>query len=223
MPATTRGSWPGSRASTRGIAAGLRAPTGSVAGHDRQATALITGITGQDGSYLAELLLEQGLRGARHGAAGFDGEVRPHRAPARPASRCTRATCSTSARSSTRCARRSPSEIYNLAAMSFVAVSWVQPTLTAEFTGVGVTRMLEAMREVCPQARFYQASSSEMFGKVPRGAADRADALLPALALRRGEGVRAFHHGQLPRELRPARDERNPVQPRDRRAAGWSS
>ena len=53
-----------------------------------------------------------------------------------------------------------PSEIYNLAAMSFVAVSWIQPTLTAEFTGVGVTRMLEAMREVCPEARFYQASSS---------------------------------------------------------------
>ena len=59
-----------------------------------------------------------------------------------------------------------PAEIYNLAAMSFVAVSWIQPTLTAEFTGVGVTRMLEAMREVCPDARFYQASSSEMFGKV---------------------------------------------------------
>src|SRR5918993_2401905 len=50
--------------------------------------------------------------------------------------------------------------------MSFVAVSWIQPTLTAEFTGVGVTRMLEAMREVCPEARFYQAASSEMFGKV---------------------------------------------------------
>jgi GDPmannose 4,6-dehydratase len=59
-----------------------------------------------------------------------------------------------------------PAEVYNLAAMSFVAVSWIQPTLTAEFTGVGVTRMLEAMREVCPEARFYQASSSEMFGKV---------------------------------------------------------
>jgi GDPmannose 4,6-dehydratase len=59
-----------------------------------------------------------------------------------------------------------PHEIYNLAAMSFVAVSWIQPTLTAEFTGTGVTRMLEAMREVCPEARFYQASSSEMFGKV---------------------------------------------------------
>jgi GDPmannose 4,6-dehydratase len=59
-----------------------------------------------------------------------------------------------------------PDEIYNLAAMSFVAVSWIQPTLTAEFTGVGVTRILEAMREACPEARFYQASSSEMFGKV---------------------------------------------------------
>jgi GDPmannose 4,6-dehydratase len=59
-----------------------------------------------------------------------------------------------------------PDEVYNLAAMSFVAVSWVQPTLTAEFTGVGVTRMLEAVREACPEARFYQASSSEMFGKV---------------------------------------------------------
>jgi GDPmannose 4,6-dehydratase len=59
-----------------------------------------------------------------------------------------------------------PDEIYNLAAMSYVAASWVQPTLTAEFSGTGVTRLLEAMREVCPQARFYQASSSEMFGKV---------------------------------------------------------
>lgn len=59
-----------------------------------------------------------------------------------------------------------PDEIYNLAAMSFVATSWTQPTLTAEFTGVGVTRLLEAMREICPEARFYQASSSEMFGKV---------------------------------------------------------
>jgi GDPmannose 4,6-dehydratase len=59
-----------------------------------------------------------------------------------------------------------PDEIYNLAAMSFVAVSWIQPTLTAEFTGVGVTRVLEAVREVCPEARFSQASSSEMFGKV---------------------------------------------------------
>src|SRR5581483_9811262 len=59
-----------------------------------------------------------------------------------------------------------PDEIYNLAAMSYVAASWVQPTLTTEFSGLGVTRLLEAMRETCPEARFYQASSSEMFGKV---------------------------------------------------------
>src|SRR5205085_3406233 len=63
-------------------------------------------------------------------------------------------------------ARAKPDEIYNLAAMSFVPTSWTQPVLTAEFTGVGVTRLLEAVRQVCPAARFYQASSSEMFGQV---------------------------------------------------------
>jgi GDPmannose 4,6-dehydratase len=128
-------------------------------------SALITGITGQDGSYLAELLLEKGydVHGMvrRASTEKFDriehlrdritlhqGDLLDHR-------------------SLTDTLRASkPEEIYNLAAMSFVAVSWIQPTLTAEFTGVGVTRMLEAMREVCPEARFYQASSSEMFGKV---------------------------------------------------------
>jgi GDPmannose 4,6-dehydratase len=127
--------------------------------------ALITGITGQDGSYLAELLLEKGyeVHGMvrRASTEKFDriehlrdritlhqGDLLDHR-------------------SLTDALRASnPEEIYNLAAMSFVAVSWIQPTLTAEFTGVGVTRVLEAMREVCPEARFYQASSSEMFGKV---------------------------------------------------------
>jgi GDPmannose 4,6-dehydratase len=127
--------------------------------------ALITGITGQDGSYLAELLLEKGyeVHGMvrRASTEKFDriehlrdritlhqGDLLDHR-------------------SLTDALRASaPDEIYNLAAMSFVAVSWIQPTLTAEFTGVGVTRILEAMREVCPEARFYQASSSEMFGKV---------------------------------------------------------
>src|SRR5262249_62012516 len=59
-----------------------------------------------------------------------------------------------------------PDEIYNLAAMSFVPASWQQPVLTAEFTALGVTRLLDAVRQVCPTARFYQASSSEMFGKV---------------------------------------------------------
>ncbi|MEA2391223.1 MAG: GDPmannose 4,6-dehydratase [Solirubrobacteraceae bacterium] len=127
--------------------------------------ALITGITGQDGSYLADLLLEKGyeVHGMvrRASTEKFEriehlgdritlhqGDLLDHR----------------SLVDALRSAR--PDEIYNLAAMSFVAVSWIQPTLTAEFTGVGVTRLLEAMREVCPEARFYQASSSEMFGKV---------------------------------------------------------
>src|SRR5499427_10550657 len=128
-------------------------------------SALITGVTGQDGSYLAELLLEK----------GYDVHGMVRRASTEKFERIEhireRITLhqgdlldQRSLVDAMRAAR--PTEIYNLAAMSFVAVSWIQPTLTAEFTGTGVTRMLEAMREVCPDARFYQASSSEMFGKV---------------------------------------------------------
>jgi GDPmannose 4,6-dehydratase len=128
--------------------------------------ALITGITGQDGSYLAELLLDKGYE--------VHGMVR--RASTEKFDRIEQLRDRLTLHQGDLLDQRSlvdtlraagpPDEIYNLAAMSFVAVSWVQPTLTAEFTGVGVTRMLEAMREVCPEARFYQASSSEMFGKV---------------------------------------------------------
>ena len=127
--------------------------------------ALITGITGQDGSYLAELLLDKGyevhgmvrrastekferIEHLRERITLHQGDLLDHR-------------------SLVDCLRDSkPDEVYNLAAMSFVGISWIQPTLTAEFTGVGVTRLLEAVREVCPDVRFYQASSSEMFGKV---------------------------------------------------------
>ena len=127
--------------------------------------ALITGITGQDGSYLAAFLLEKGyevhgmvrrsstetfqrLAGCRDDVVLHTGDLLDQR-------------------SLTDVLREAePDEIYNLAAMSFVAASWSQPVLTAEFTAVGVTRILEAMREVVPEARFYQASSSEMFGKV---------------------------------------------------------
>jgi GDPmannose 4,6-dehydratase len=127
--------------------------------------ALITGITGQDGSYLAELLLEKGyevhglvrrLSSDNHGRLGaiYD------RIVLHTGDLLDQSSLAEAMRES------EPDEIYNLAAMSFVAASWVQPTLTAEFTGVGVTRMLDAMREVCPGARLYQASSSEMFGKV---------------------------------------------------------
>ncbi len=128
-------------------------------------SALITGVTGQDGSYLAELLLEKGYE--------VHGMVR--RASTEKFDRIEHIRDRVTLHQGDLLDQRSlvdalraskPAEIYNLAAMSFVAVSWIQPTLTAEFTGVGVTRMLEAMREVCPEARFYQASSSEMFGKV---------------------------------------------------------
>jgi GDPmannose 4,6-dehydratase len=126
---------------------------------------LITGVTGQDGSYLAELLLEKGyevhgmvrrsstetfqrLEGIRDDLVLHTGDLLDQRSLVDVLRECE------------------PEEIYNLAAMSFVAASWSQPVLTAEFTALGVTRMLEAMREVVPSARFYQASSSEMFGKV---------------------------------------------------------
>jgi GDPmannose 4,6-dehydratase len=128
-------------------------------------TALITGVTGQDGSYLAELLLEKGydVHGMvrRSSTERFDRiEHLRDRITLHQGDLLDQRSLVDTLRSS------APDEIYNLAAMSFVAVSWVQPTLTAEFSGVGVTRILEAVREVCPQARFYQASSSEMFGKV---------------------------------------------------------
>jgi GDPmannose 4,6-dehydratase len=140
--------------------------------------ALITGITGQDGSYLAEFLLDQGyeVHGMvrRASTEKFDriehlreritlhqGDLLDHRSLVD--------TLRASA----------PHEIYNLAAMSFVAVSWTQPTLTAEFTGVSVTRLLEAMREAAPEARFYQASSSEMFGRVRETPQDESTPFYP--------------------------------------------
>ena len=127
--------------------------------------ALITGITGQDGSYLAELLLEKGYE--VHGMVRRASTEKFERIEHLRERMTLHQGDLLDQRSLVDALRASkPAEIYNLAAMSFVAVSWIQPTLTAEFTGVGVTRMLEAMREVCPQARFYQASSSEMFGKV---------------------------------------------------------
>jgi GDPmannose 4,6-dehydratase len=127
--------------------------------------ALITGITGQDGSYLAELLL----------AKGYEVHCLVRRSSTETYERLEQVRDRITLHTGDLLDQRSlvdvlratePDEIYNLAAMSYVAASWVQPTLTAEFTGVGVTRMLEAMRETCPGARFYQASSSEMFGKV---------------------------------------------------------
>ena len=128
-------------------------------------SALITGITGQDGSYLAELLLEKGYE--VHGMVRRSSTETFQRLQSFRDELTLHTGDLLDQRSLVDTLRAAaPDEVYNLAAMSFVAVSWLQPTLTAEFTGVGVTRMLEAVREACPHARFYQASSSEMFGKV---------------------------------------------------------
>jgi GDPmannose 4,6-dehydratase len=127
--------------------------------------AMITGITGQDGSYLAELLLEKGYEVfgvvRRSSCERFEriekirDKIQLVHADLLDQSSLMRAF-----------QRAQPHEVYNLAAQSFVPTSWTEPTLTAQFTGLGVTRMLEALRSVSPEARFYQASSSEMFGKV---------------------------------------------------------
>jgi GDPmannose 4,6-dehydratase len=128
-------------------------------------TALITGITGQDGSHLAELLLAKGYRVCgmvrrsstenfqriehlRDQLTLFQGDLLDQTSIARVLDQVR------------------PDEVYNLGAMSFVPTSWEQPVLTAEFTAVGVTRLLDALRQTSPRARLYQASSSEMFGKV---------------------------------------------------------
>jgi GDPmannose 4,6-dehydratase len=127
--------------------------------------ALITGITGQDGSYLAELLLEKDYEvfGMTRRASTENVERIAHlvdRVNLIQGDLLDPPSLDSALRTA------EPHEVYNLAAQSFVPTSWNQPVLTAEFTGVGVTRMLEAVRSVDPDIRFYQASSSEMFGKV---------------------------------------------------------
>lgn len=127
--------------------------------------ALITGITGQDGSYLAEFLLDKGyeVHGVvrRSSMANFQrlesvqDRIKMHHADLFDQLSLIEAVESSA-----------PDEVYNLAAQSFVPTSWAQPVLTGEFTGLGVTKVLEAIRTVNPKIRFYQASSSEMFGRV---------------------------------------------------------
>lgn len=128
-------------------------------------TALITGITGQDGSYLAEFLLTKGYKvyGITRRTSTINFERIKH-----IEDKITLIQGDLLDQSSLASAliESKPDEVYNLAAQSFVATSWNQPVLTGEFTAIGVTRMLEAIRHVNPRIRFYQASSSEMFGKV---------------------------------------------------------
>jgi len=127
--------------------------------------ALITGITGQDGSYLADLLLEQGYKvyGMMRRSSTETSERIEH---LKDKIEILQADLLDELSLISMMEESQPDEIYNLAAMSFVPTSWQQPVLTGEFTGIGVVKMLEAMRRVCPKAKFYQASSSEMYGKV---------------------------------------------------------
>lgn len=127
--------------------------------------ALITGVTGQDGSYLAELLLDKGydVWGVVRRSSSENYERIEH---LRDRLHFVQADLLDQPSLTQALLESEPDEVYNLAAQSFVPTSWTQPVLTTEFTAVGVTRLLEAIKQVNPQIRFYQASSSEMFGKV---------------------------------------------------------
>ena len=127
--------------------------------------ALITGVTGQDGSYLADLLLEKGyeVHGMVRRASTETYERIDH---IRDRMHLIQADLLDELSLIRMLEEVQPDELYNLAAQSFVPTSWSQPMLTGEFTALGVTRVLDAVRRVCPKTKFYQASSSEMFGKV---------------------------------------------------------
>jgi len=127
--------------------------------------ALITGITGQDGSYLAEFLLEKGytVYGLTRRTSTVSNERIKH---IQDKIELIQGDLLDQSSLSAALLETQPDEVYNLAAQSFVKTSWNQPVLTGEFTALGVTRMLEAIRSVNPKIKFYQASSSEMFGKV---------------------------------------------------------
>lgn len=129
--------------------------------------AFITGITGQDGSYLAQLLLKKGYKvyglTRRTSTQNFE---RIKEVIHNPNLELISGDLIDQHSVTFALQDIQPDEIYNLAAQSFVKASWEQPVLTGEFTAIGVTRVLEAMRLACPKAKFYQASSSEMFGKV---------------------------------------------------------
>lgn len=144
--------------------------------------AIITGITGQDGAYLAKLLLEKGYevfgvarRSSHFGVVdhrlrwlGIHNDIHVIDGNMSDLSSLMRAV-----------EQARPDEVYNLAAQSFVASSWQQPVLTANITAVGVTNILEAVRQIAPQARFYQASSSEMYGKIQEEAQSETTPFYP--------------------------------------------
>lgn len=143
-----------------------------------QRKALITGITGQDGSYLAEFLLEKNYRvyGLVRRSSTINFERIAHlqdKVELIPGDLLDQSSLITALQ------KTEPDEVYNLAAQSFVPTSWSQPVLTGEFTALGVTRILEAIRVVNPAIRFYQASSSEMFGMVEESPQNEATRFYP--------------------------------------------
>jgi GDPmannose 4,6-dehydratase len=143
-----------------------------------QRKALITGITGQDGSYLAEFLLEKNysVYGLVRRSSTINFERITHlqdKVELIPGDLLDQSSLITALQ------KCEPDEVYNLAAQSFVPTSWTQPVLTGEFTALGVTRMVEAIRVVNPAIRFYQASSSEMFGMVAESPQNEATRFYP--------------------------------------------
>ena len=170
-------------------------------------TALVTGVTGQDGAYLSQLLLQKGYRviglmrrsassdvvGERLRWLGILNDVELVDGNLTDLSSLMRVMSD-----------YKPDEVYNLAAQSFVAASWQQPLLTGNVTGMGVGNMLEAVRLMKPDARFYQASSSEMYGLIQEPKQNEKTPFYPRFPLRGGEALRPLDDGELPRELRSA-------------------
>ena len=182
--------------------------------------ALITGITGQDGSYLAELLLKKGyeVHGIIRRASTFNTSRIDH-LYADPHINGVRmflhyGDLSDSVNLVKLLYDLKPDEIYHLAAQSHVRVSFDIPEYTSDVTGVGTIRILEAIREVGLRSRFYQASSSEMFGKAQQSTANREDTVLAAQPIWCGEDVRLLGDGKLPRELWALREQWHFVQSR---------
>ena len=182
--------------------------------------ALITGVTGQDGAYLAELLLDKGylVHGIKRRSSSFNTDRIDHLYQDQHEQN-VRLTLHygdmTDATNLIRVVQETqPTEIYNLAAQSHVQVSFETPEYTANADALGPLRLLEAIRILGMEkrTRFYQASTSELYGDVQRSTATRDNAVLSALALWRRQTLRLLDHGQLSRSLRDACIERHFVQ-----------
>ena len=180
-------------------------------------TAVVTGITGQDGAYLAQFLLERGYRvfgTFRRGSSVNFWRIEDLGIAAHPRLSLVEFDLTDFGSGVRLLEKAQPQEVYNLAAQSFVAVSFDQPVNTGLTTGLGAVNLLEAIRIVDPTIRFYQASTSEMFGRVQAMPQDESTAVLSAQPVWRGQALRALDDGQLSRVVRHLRRERHPVQPR---------